>query len=46
MSSAIVAVMVRIGPMSAVVVTVCEGVFCMALYVGFSMASTALLTAL
>ena len=46
MSSAIVAVMVRIGPLSAVVVTVCEGAFCLAIYIGFSMASSALLTVL
>src|SRR5262249_20639958 len=46
MSSAIVAVMVRTGPFSAVVVTVCEGAFCLAIYIGFSMASSALLTVL
>ncbi len=46
MSSAIVALMVRTGPFSAMIVTICEGAFCLALYVGFSMVSTALLTAL
>jgi hypothetical protein len=46
MTSAIVAVMVRTGPMSAIVVTVCEGALCAGLYLGFSMAGSAVLTVL
>lgn len=42
MSAAIIAVMVRTGPFSAVVVTVCEGALCAGLYAGFMMASSAL----
>jgi hypothetical protein len=42
LTAGIVAVMVRTGPLSAVLVTVCEGFFCAGLYLGVSMAGTAL----
>lgn len=42
MTAGIVAVMVRTGPLSAMVVTACEGIFCAGLYIGVSMASSAL----
>ncbi len=46
MTAAIVAVMVRVGPVSAVVVTVCEGAICAGIYIGVSMASSALIATL
>jgi hypothetical protein len=46
MTTAIVAVMARVGPISAVVVTVCEGAICAGIYIGVSMASSALIAAL
>jgi hypothetical protein len=46
MTAAIVAVMVRVGPLSAVVVTVCEGAICAGIYIGVSMASSALVATL
>lgn len=46
MTAAIVAVMVRVGPLSAVVVTVCQGAICAGIYIGMSMASSALTAAL
>ncbi len=46
MSATIVAVMVRTGPFSALMVTLCEGAFCVVLFTGFSMLSSALLTVL
>jgi hypothetical protein len=46
MTAAIVAIMARVGPISAVVVTVCEGAICAGIYVGVSMASAALVGAL
>jgi uncharacterized membrane protein YwzB len=46
MTAAIVAVMVRVGPVSAVVVTVCEGAICAGIYIGASMAGSALVAAL
>jgi hypothetical protein len=42
MTAGIVAVMVRTGPVSAMVVTACEGIFCAGLYLGVSMAGSAL----
>lgn len=42
MTAAIIAVMVRVGPVSAVVVTLCQGAICAGLYLGASMASSAL----
>jgi hypothetical protein len=42
-TAGIVAVMVRVGPISAVVVTVCEGAICAGIYLGVSMASSALI---
>jgi preprotein translocase subunit SecY len=42
MTAGIVAVMVRTGPLSAMVVTACEGIFCAGLYLGVSMANSAL----
>jgi hypothetical protein len=42
MTAGIIAVMVRTGPLSAMVVTACEGIFCAGLYIGFSMAGSAL----
>jgi hypothetical protein len=46
MSASIVAVMLRTGPFSALMVTLCEGAFCMVLYLCFSMLSARLLTVL
>ena len=43
MTAGIVAVMVRVGPISAVMVTVCEGAICAGIYIGASMASSALM---
>ena len=45
-TSAITAVMVRTGPLSALMVTACEGAICVVLFVGFSMLSSAILTVL
>lgn len=42
LTAGIVAVMVRTGPLSAMVVTACEGIFCAGLYLGVSMAGSAL----
>jgi hypothetical protein len=46
MTTAIVAVMVRVGPISAVVVTMCEGAICTGIYLGVSMVSSALVATL
>jgi len=41
-TAGIIAVMVRTGPFSALMVTACEGVICAVLVVGFSMLSSAI----
>jgi hypothetical protein len=46
LTAAIVAVMVRVGPVSAVVVTVCEAALCGGIYLGASMASSAFVAVL
>lgn len=46
MTAAIVAIMVRVGPLSAMVVTVCQGAICAGIYIGASMASSALVRVL
>jgi uncharacterized membrane protein YwzB len=45
-TAAIVAIMVRVGPVSAVVVTVCEGAICAGIYIGASMVGSALVAGL
>ena len=42
LTAAIIAVMVRTGPVSALIVTICEGGICVVLLVGFSMLSSAI----
>ena len=46
LTAGIIAVMVRTGPLAALVVTACQGIICAVLFAGFTMLSSALRTML